>query len=205
MKFSKVILIILLITNLSFSQEVYINVGRNFTSYDFKNSDGESNPNLDSSSGSAFEIGYIYTINDNIGISTAITLDQFNATGGNLVNNYSWDTSYLGLQGLATFSLISSYRSPIKINLLGGLNLNHIISGEQKINGQTFKLVSEDEFNGVFLRPKIGLEFQYFLLDDISIGMGYNYSKNFGIMNSSEQKLNFNNSQLNFKILMSLN
>ena len=198
------IALIVLALNFSSAQEVYLNVGRNFTTYDYTNSQGDSNPNVESSSGSSYEVGYIFSLGDKLGIAAGVTLDQFNATGGNMVNNYSWDTNYLGLQGVAKYKVLEASRSPISLNLNAGINFNHIVGGEQKINGQTFKLTDEDEFKGLFFKPIIGLDVQYFLLDNIAIGLGYHYSKNFGL-SSGEQDLNFNNSQLQFGILMSLN
>jgi len=56
----------------------------------------------------------------------------------------------------------------------------------------------------LFVKPVFGLDVQYFLLDDIAISVGYNFSKNFGL-SSGDEKLNFNNSQLQFGVLMSLN
>ena len=198
------IALIVFALNFSSAQEVYLNVGRNFTTYDYTNSQGEDNPNVESSSGASYEVGYIFPMGDKFGIAAGITLDQFNATGGNLVNNYSWNTNYLGLQGMAKYKVLEANRSPISVNLNAGINFNHIVSGEQKINGQTFKLSAEDEFKGLFFKPIVGLDVQYFLLDDIAIGIGYHYSKNFGL-SSGEEDLNFNNSQLQFCILMSLN
>ena len=198
------ITLIVFALNFSSAQEVYLNVGRNFTTYDYTNSQGEDNPNIESSSGASYEVGYIFPMGDKFGIAAGITLDQFNATGGNLVNNYSWNTNYLGLQGMAKYKVLEANRSPISVNLNAGINFNHIVSGEQKINGQTFKLTSEEEFKGLFFKPIVGLDVQYFLLDDIAIGIGYHYSKNFGL-SSGEEDLNFNNSQLQFGILMSLN
>ena len=198
------IALIVFALNFSSAQEVYLNVGRNFTTYDYTNSQGDSNPNVESSSGVSYEVGYIFPMGDKFGIAAGLTLDQFNATGGNMVNNYSWDTNYLGLQGVAKYKVLEGGRSPISLNLNAGINFNHIIGGEQKINGQTFKLTDEDEFKGLFFKPIVGLDVQYFLLDNIAIGIGYHYSKNFGL-SSGEQDLNFNNSQLQFGILMSLN
>ena len=198
------IALIVLALNFSSAQEVYLNVGRNFTTYDYTNSQGNSNPNVESSSGASYGVGYIFPMGDKFGIAAGLTLDQFNATGGNMVNNYSWDTSYLGLQGVAKYKVLEANRSPISLNLNAGINFNHIVGGEQKINGQTFKLTEEDEFKGLFFKPIVGFDVQYFLLDNIAIGLGYHYSKNFGL-SSGEQDLNFNNSQLQFGILMSLN
>ena len=197
-------MLIVLALNFTYGQEAYFSMGRNFTTYDYTNSDGNSNDNIEGSSGAAYELGYVFSLGDKLGLAAGLTLNEFNATGGNLVNNYSWDTNYLGLQGLAKYKVLESSRSPISLNLNAGINFNHIVGGEQKINGQTFKLTGEDEFKGLFFKPIVGLDVQYFLLDNIAIGIGYHYSKNFGL-SSGEQDLNFNNSQLQFGILISLN
>ena len=86
-----------------------------------------------------------------------------------------------------------------------GVNVSHIIDGQQKINGETFDLVSNDEFKGLFVQPIIGFDAKYYITNTIALGLGYNYSKSYGITNSTPQKLNFNNSQLQFNLLMSLN
>ena len=116
------IALIVFALNFSSAQEVYLNVGRNFTTYDYTNSQGEDNPNIESSSGASYEVGYIFPMGDKFGIAAGITLDQFNATGGNLVNNYSWNTNYLGLQGMAKYKVLESNRSPISVNLNAGIN-----------------------------------------------------------------------------------
>ena len=198
------IALIVFALNFSSAQEVYLNVGRNFTTYDYTNSQGEENPNIESSSGASYEVGYIFPMGDKFGIAAGITLDQYNATGGNMVNNYSWDTNYLGLQGMAKYKVLDASTSPFSVNINAGVNFNHIVSGEQKINGQTFKLTGEDEFKGLFIKPILGLDVQYFLLDNTAIGIGYHYSKNFGL-SSGDEDLNFNNNQLQFGILISLN
>ena len=102
------IALIVLALNFSSAQEVYLNVGRNFTTYDYTNSQGDSNPNVESSSGASYEVGYIFPMGDKFGIAAGLTLDQFNATGGNMVNNYSWDTNYLGLQGIAKYKVLEA-------------------------------------------------------------------------------------------------
>ena len=191
--------------NVLSAQEVYLNVGRNFTTYDYTNSQLNDNSNLESSSGASYEMGYIANsvLGDKVDIAAGLTLDQYNATGGNMVNNYSWNTNYLGLQGVLKYNILESSRySPVAINANAGVNFNHIISGEQKINGQTFDLTAEEEFNGLFFKHTIGLEVQYYITSDVAIGIGYNFIKNYGL-SSGDENLNFNNRQLQFGILMS--
>ena len=191
--------------NISSSQEAFLNLGRNFTTYDYTNSQLESNPNLESSSGASYELGYIFNsvLGNKVDIATSLTLDQFNATGGNMVNNYSWNTNYFGFQTVFKYKLIEkSNRSKFAIDINAGINFNHIIDGEQKINGQTFKLTDQEEFNGLFIKHVSGLQFKYYLVDDVAIGISYHFSKNYGL-NGGDENLNFNNHQLQFGILMS--
>lgn len=205
MKYTLTRLIMVIAINLSYGQEAYFSIGRNFTTYDYTNSNGESNTNIEGSSGSAYEIGYVFLMSDKLGVATSITLNQFNATGGNQVNNYSWDTNYFGVQGVAKYVVLGDTRSDFGLNLNAGVNLNHIVNGQQKINGQTFNLTSNDEFKGIFVQPLIGIDARYYITNTIAIGMGYHYSKSFGLTNSTPQKLNFNNSQIQFNLIMSLN
>ena len=121
-----------------------------------------------------------------------------------LVNNYSWETNYLGVQGILKYAILDNL-SGFGLNINGGVNLNHIVNGKQKINGQTFDLTDNDEFKGLFVQPIIGLDAKYQINETFALGLGYHYSKNFGLTNSTPQKLNFNNSQLQFNLIMSLN
>lgn len=194
--------------NFSLGQEVYLNVGRNFTTYDYTNTLGDENPNIEPSSGNFYEVGYIFPIDNKFKFSTSLTLDQFNATGGNLVNNYSWETDYIGLQGMVRYNLLEFRQgrynfSPFSVIIKAGMNFNHIIDGIQKINGQTFKLSNENEFKGVFIKPVVGLDLQFLFSNNIAINLGYNLSKNLSF--SSKERLNFNNQQLQFGVLMSFN
>ena len=81
-------LFFILLCSVSFGQETYLSVGRNFTTYDFTNSSGESNLNVQNSSGASYEVGYALKINPKLGLAIGVTLNGLNATGGDFVNNY---------------------------------------------------------------------------------------------------------------------
>ena len=67
-----------------YSQDLNITTGTNFTEYNYTNSSGEENPNLNSSSGSFFEVSYSVLLITQITLNMylELTLNQFNATGG---------------------------------------------------------------------------------------------------------------------------
>ena len=50
-----------------------------------------------------------------------------------------------------------------------GVNVSHIIDGQQKINGETFDLISNDEFKGLFVQPIIGLDAKYYITNTIQL------------------------------------
>lgn len=184
------------------AQEMELIVGINFTTYDYTNSDGESNPNLEGASGSYIELSYNVPFNPrnrDFYYSLGLTLNQFNANGGDYVNNYSWNTNYLGIKGGLKY-FFTSRNSYTKVAPKIGFGINRIISGQQKINGTTFDLTSEEEFTAVTFQPYIGLELKHELNFGILIGVGYNYSKIFGIANGNEEILNFINSRFEFGI-----
>ena len=198
---------LLLLFTIQFNaQDLELIVGRNFTTYDYTNSEGAGNPNLDGASGSYIEVSYNVPFNRNQDFyySLGLALNQFNATGGDYASNYSWDTNYLGVKsGLKYY--FTSRNSFVKAAAKTGFGINTIINGQQKINGATFDLTQEDEFTAVSVQPYLGIELKYEVTNGILIGVGYNYSKSFGVANGDAEKLNFNNSRFEFGILVPVN
>jgi|TARA_B110000116_G_C16736806_1_gene536461 hypothetical protein len=199
--------------NAIIAQEAYFSAGRNFTTYEYTNSLGESNPNLKGSTGMHYEMGFLFNPYNNIGFAIGVTLNELNATGGTRVDNYSWNTNYLGLQGLLKYKIIgqnskwssrSSRSEGFSMSIDAGININRLINGKQKINGQTFDLTDNSEFNGFFIQPLVGLDLNYLITDSISFGLGYYLSKNFSSSSSGDEKLIINNNQLKFNVIISL-
>jgi hypothetical protein len=181
----------------TFSQEVYFSTGKNFTSYDYKNSNGVANPNLKSDTGVFFELGYCKkTWNERISYCFGIALNEYNNKGGNSVNDYSWETQYFGFQTRMSYSLLERSNFDIVPNL--GFNISTIINGQQGINGVYYDLTKEKEFSGLLITPSLGIQIKYNLTADGFISFGYNYSKGFNLSNSTNQKLTFNTNQLQF-------
>jgi hypothetical protein len=189
----------------SFAQEVYFYTGKNFTDYDFKNSSGNSNPNLKNGTGNFYELGYSHPLsNEKITIDMGLALNEYNNVGGNSSNSYSWNTQYLGIQSHVSYSLLN-FRNSFDILPKIGINLGSIISGKQTINGTYFDLTKEKEFSGLLITPSAGIEVKYNLAAAGYISLGYNYSKGINLSNSTEQKLGFSTSQLQFGIHYAIN
>ncbi|MDC1320513.1 hypothetical protein N8261_00945 [Flavobacteriaceae bacterium] len=189
-----------------YSQDLNITTGTNFTEYNYTNSSGEENPNLNSSSGSFFEVSYSVPFNNtnNFKYVLGVTLNQFNATGGDFLNNYSWNTNYFGIMSGVKYK-VTRPGNNIQVDFKGGFNLNKIIDGQQKINGQTFDLTQEKEFSSVGIQPFIGFEAAFFVSNYVGLTAGYSISKNLSVSNGSPEDLSFNNSRIEFGIIIEIN
>ena len=180
------------------SQEIYFKTGKNFTQYDYK-SDTNSSPSLQAGSGNFYEIGYVMKLNnEKLKYAIGLSLNEYNAIGGNAVSSYSWDTQYLGVEN--TFSIAFVNWNGLQASVNGGLGISSLIYGKQNINGEYLDLSSQKEFSGIWVAPKLGLTASYNVDNDIYLSLGYAYSKSFNLSNSTDEKLSFNNSQIQFGV-----
>jgi hypothetical protein len=193
------------------AQEAYLSIGKNFTNFDYTNSFGARNTNIEDGIGMSYEMGYLFRMNNRINIAAGITLSEFNANGGTIVDNYSWNTNYLGLQGVLKYKILgkssnwSGSAEGFSMDLNTGVNLSHMIEGQQKINGQTYDLSKSNEFTGLFIEPLIGAALNYQISETTKFGFGYQFSKSFRTSKSGDEKLQFNNHKLQFNILIFVN
>ena len=184
------------------SQELFFSTGKNFTSYDYKNSAGFSNPNLRSGDGSFYQAGMDFKLNKSaasskVSYSISVIYNQFNAVGGTSSDDYSWKTNYLGVQNALNYTLYQNADFfTVKTKL--GVATSTIIKGEQYINNRVYDIASHEEFSGIVVQPNVGIDFQYSINRDIKISAGYEFSKSYNISNSSSEKLSFTNNQIHF-------
>ena len=75
-------------------------------------------------------------------------------------------------------SLVKSQKFLYK-NTLGvklSLDLLHLVSGKQKIGGETFDLTNEKEMNGTWINPSVGLFATIVNSNTFGLDIGYNFS-----------------------------
>ncbi len=161
---------------LGFSQEIYVHIGENFTSYDYKNSSGQTNSNIKSSTGNAYELGVDYGLNEKFTYSGSLTWNQYNAKGSNGVSLYAWNTNYFGIQNAISYTVLKT-RNEIEIKLKAGVNTSTIANGQQLLNNNYYDLTQYDEFKGIVIQPLIGMQLKYTVTDYLSLSFNYIYSK----------------------------
>lgn len=185
------------------SQEIYFYSGKNYTTYDYKDNSGFSNPELQTGSGVFYEMGYEIPLGtEKISYAIGLNLNDYNAIGGDTVNSYSWNAQFLGVKNSISCSLFD--RRSFDIGISGGLTIATLVYGKQIRNGTYLDLMSQKEFSGVIVQPFLGFQTRYNILQDGYLSFGYNFSKSFNVTNSTSEKLSFNNSQLQFGIHFNL-
>jgi hypothetical protein len=186
----------------SYSQEFSFATGINFTTYQYKNSFGERNRNIDSERGSFYEFIYLNTISKKLKLQLGGTLNEYNASSRNGTNSYAWESTYLGLKGGFIYHIFpTEYYLNVAINV--AFNLNGIIDGTQHLNGIDYDLTKQPEFNGLFLQTETGLSIYYTVNSGFKVGVGYQYSLNNKITKNSSEVLGFSNNQIQFKLQFS--
>ena len=195
-----------------FGQTIYFNTGINMTSYDYKNSGGGTNSNVLSSNGVFYELGYGIPLDysgrsrgwgrySRMLFKTGLSLNNYNATGGNTLDNYDWSSQYIGLRTGVEYMLFPN--SSVTASIEGGVGFETLLSGKQKIGGETFNLKDNDEFNGLFITPKLGLNVLYNVTEDVGLSGGLHFSKALTMKGESAgEKLQFNNTHFSFGIII---
>ena len=175
------------------SQEMYLHIGKNFTTYDYKNSFGNSNSNVKISSGNAYELGYDHGFKKKFTYSGSLTWNQYNAKGSNGVSLYAWNTNYVGIQNAISYTVLKT-RNELEIKFKAGINTSIIINGEQLLNNRYYDLTQYDEFKGLIIQPLIGMQVKYLVTDYISLSLNYMLSKS--LPKTGTESLSFGTNQM---------
>jgi hypothetical protein len=177
----KQLLILLAFFSISnvYAQNIFIGTAKNFTSYDFtvNNLTETASPDYRAGSGNFYEIGYSPNdSNKNLSYLVSLTYNEFNAAASKDLSSYSWSTGYLGLQNVIEYSFFESKKG-IKLSINAGINVAHIIKGEQFTNAAFYDITDNKDFTGLLLQGIIGLNTKYDISNDVNCTLGCNLSK----------------------------
>lgn len=199
---------ILLLSNQLFSQQIYLKAGKNFTKYQYKDSKGQTNSNLQSGQGNFYELAVaIPFTNEHFSYAGSLSLNEYNAMSGNTANSYRWDTQYLGIKGGLEYSFFPDVYASHNLDLTfnAGLLGQTIVYGKQEMDGTYYNLVSNKEFSGVLLGSSVGCQVKYAIPSFGFISLGYNYQYSVNVSNNSPEKVSFRTHQLGLGFHFPLN
>ena len=210
----------LIAINLAHSQDgVYLNMGKNFSSFSYKNRANDIVKMRINGVGDSYELGYSmpfkYKNFKELRYSGSATLNDYNAVGISNLNILDWKTTYFGIQNTVDYQFYEAYF--FFLSAKAGLNMSTILRGKQVVNNSvtnlvrqnefsgtrlvtellTTCLVRQNEFSGLVFHPIIGVYAKYYLSKNGYLSVGYNLSKSFKLGNNTDN-VSINNGQILF-------
>lgn len=172
----KIYFIIFLFSYAVYSQSYFVKTGKNFTSYEFINSEGVPSKGFQTDSGTNFQIGYSFQLNENKRLSYELfaSLNQFNAQVGHVgVPIIKYNTEFIGIGNVITFSLIKS--RGFSFDTRAGFSANQIVYGKQEADGKIIDIKDFKEFNRVMALGSFGIQAKFKILNNAFVSAGYDY------------------------------
>jgi hypothetical protein len=193
------LILFFIITLPTYSQSIFFNIGKNFSSFSYKNNSEHTEILRINGVGDAYEIGYTdvlkYKNFKDLKYTRSININDFNATAVSNLNKLEWKTTYLGVQSTVDYQFYDF--SSIFLSARTGLNVATLLIGKQEINNSTFNLVRNTEFSGIILQPAIGVYAKYYLTKNGYLSASLNLSKSIKLGKNSDN-FSINNSQILF-------
>lgn len=186
MRFKVLIFFNFLWSIILYSQSPKIEGGISLSKYEYRNFLGNQNPNVKTSSGNYFNITIDSLSLFNKKFTWGLSFTQYNATGGNKVQSYQWNTLYTGAYLRKN---IASFLDKFKLNARTGFST--LIYGRQQIAGRKFNLNDSNEFNGIWNQTAINFEFTPREFSSWDVNFNYSIEKSFKIGSQGEEKLSF--------------
>ena len=182
-----------------YSQNVFLKVGSNHTSYHFTSAEGEESKVLQSGLGNAYEIGrrFHFINRSRLGYEISLILNEYNAIVGVPYASVKWNTGYAGVQTAIVCPVVEL--NFLTLDVRGGGGVNTLLYGKQDLNGVVYDLKSNKDFNGVLFHVFAGLQANLQASEDCHLSIGYNYSNSINKL-KKPQKFSFEVNQVMFGI-----
>ena len=207
----KIILILLiLITTNTFSQQIYFEGGKTLSSFDYKNSEGERLDNLQASSHSFMTIGYrnqVFTENLNISLGTSYA--GYGAIGSDdFAGNYmEWDLNYLEMNMGLDYELFKI--SNLQFYIKGSSSVSFLLQGTQTLNNRIINLNNQEDFNKTTFDFRAGFGLLLPVSEAVTLYAQFMQGRNFSLKEgtanvSSRESLRIISKNISFGILVNL-
>lgn len=147
----------------AYCQQLYMELGKTSSAFDYQNSAGQTLDNLQSTSQTYLKLGYRDVLNfkETLHFSVGGTYNGYGAIGSDAIldNFFEWDVTYLGLEAGLDYRLFRL--RDFSFYLKGMASVELLIQGNQTLNNQVFNLVGEEEFNNTIFFLRGGLMMTY--------------------------------------------
>ena len=151
------------------AQQLFWGIGKNASTFDYKNSEGETLDNIHGNTYNLMELGYrLSLLHKNLHFFTSASYNRYGAAGSDkkLGNYFEWDVTYIGSNLGVDYDLYRSGRSvnslqSFTVYLKGVVAAEILIHGTQTINYQVYNIIGQEEFGNpiFFLRGGAGCNY----------------------------------------------
>ena len=204
MKKITLVLMLLTATSIVTGQQLYMESGKSSSTFDYKDSQGNSLENLQATSHNFMAIGYRnQVLTKNLNLSLGLNYASYGAIGSDdAVGNFmEWDVNYAGLNVGLDYNIFNMNKASVFVK--GGLSAAFFIQGSQTLNSSVFDLKNNDDFDTALVSMQIGTGFSHPISESLSFYVQYMYGKSFD-MASGDAELKIASNNVGFGLLIDI-
>ncbi len=207
----KITLMLLLLTaTIATAQELYVEGGKTMSSFDYKNSQGNSLDNLQATAHSFMAIGYRnQLLIKNLHLSLGASYAGYGAIGSDdTVGNYmEWDVNYLEFNTGLDYELFKVKKA--KFYIKGTASVAFLLQGTQTLNNMVIDLKNRDDFDKTLFDFRAGFGFSHPISENLSFYAHYMHGRNLklkeGTVNTADQEeLRIVSDNISFGLLINI-
>ena len=204
MKKITLVLLLLAVTSITTAQQLYVEGGKTMSTFDYKNSQGNSLNNLQATTNSYMEVGYrTQLLTKNLHLNLGATYAGYGALGSDdVVENYmEWDVNYAGLNVGLDYKVFNIKKASVYVKT--GMSAAFFVQGTQTLNKNVIDLKNNDDFDTTLVSMQIGAGFSHPISEDLSFYVQYMYGKSLD-MASGDAELKIASSNVGFGLLINI-
>ena len=207
----KITLMLLLLTaTIATAQQLYVEGGKTMSSFDYKNSQGNSLDNLQSTAHSFMAVGYRnQLLIKNLHLSFGTSYAGYGAIGSDdTVGNYmEWDVNYLEFNTGLDYELFKVNET--KFYLKGTASVAFLLQGTQTFNNRVIDLKNRDDFDKTLFDFRAGFGFSHPISENLSFYAQYMHGRSLtlkeGTANTADQeRLRIVSDNISFGLLLNI-
>jgi len=204
MKKITLVLLLLAVTSITTAQQLYVEGGKTMSTFDYKNSQGNSLNNLQATTNSYMEVGYrTQLLTKNLHLNLGATYAGYGAIGSDAaVGNFmEWDVNYAGLNVGLDYKVFNIKKANVYVKT--GMSAAFFVQGTQTLNNSVMDLKNNDDFDTALVNMQIGAGFLHPISEDLSFYVQYMYGKSLD-MASGDAELKIASNNVGFGLLINI-
>ena len=205
-----ILMLLLLTATIATAQQLYVEGGKTMSSFDYKNSQGNSLDNLQATAHSFIAIGYRnQLLIKNLHLSFGTSYAGYGAIGSDdTVGNYmEWDTNYLGVNVGIDYELFKVNET--KFYIKGNNSVAFLLQGTQTFNNRVIDLKNRDDFDKTLFNFRAGFGFSHPISENLSLYAQYMHGTSLNLSEGtantpSQEELRIVSDNISFGLLINI-